>query len=685
MVSRPTSRINIKLKKDWEKEMADNTINGNVTGVGVVTGGEVNININESKHKTPPQLTSKLGKSTIIGRKKELQEIDQQLNSSNTLLLINGIGGVGKSNIASYYLHSQKENYDYYGFFEGLESFTTELKPRLNLQSEKPDELFLEALAKLGTLEGKKLLVLDDVKDIEENRDRIDGILALKGSGYKILFTSRSKIKDISKYTLPVLSIDDAIALFVEYYPTKDKKSVEQIVKYLDYHALFVELLAKTVQNEGYSLDEIIEKFRQGELSQIEFIDEEQGDESSFNQNLKELFEMQHQSLKEEYILLLKQLSTLPSIDLELSFLETILGKKRLKGRLTFLVNKGWLINGFGSSYKLHQIIKEYILSNYQPTFEEIEIVVDSFNAFIKNSVDAQVAVDNRENIVYFESLVALLDRLGIENEKVGDFFSYFGLIFKHLGLYKKVEPLYLKALKIREKVFGYEHPSTATSYSNLALLYKNIGKYQKIELLHMKALKIYEKVLGENHSSTATSYSNLALFYKSIREYQKAEPLYIKALKVYEKVLGEEHSSTATSYNNLAGLYKSINKYQKAKAFYLKASEIWEKVLGEEHPSTITSYNNLASLYESMEEYQKAEPLYLKTLEIWEKVLGEYHPNTATSYNNLGAFYYGQGEFEKAYEYTKRAVKVWSKVLPSNHPNLISAKEGLEIIEAKL
>jgi len=34
------------------------------------------INIQNSEHKTPTQLTVKLGKDTIIGRVKELQKID---------------------------------------------------------------------------------------------------------------------------------------------------------------------------------------------------------------------------------------------------------------------------------------------------------------------------------------------------------------------------------------------------------------------------------------------------------------------------------------------------------------------------------------------------------------------------------------------------------------------------------
>jgi len=227
------------------------------------------VSVHLPKHKTPSQLTSKLGKDTIVGRAKELQKIDTLLKKSNSLLLINGIGGIGKSTIASYYLHTQKENLDYYGFFEDLESFTSELREPLALKQEKENDAFMEALSKLRNLKGNKLLVFDDIKEIEKNQDKIEKILALKNSGYKILLTSRRKINEIEKYILPVLTPDDAKELFLKYYQTDDIDRVEKIVIYLDCHALFIELLSKTIHNEGYSLEEIIEKFKQGELSKI--------------------------------------------------------------------------------------------------------------------------------------------------------------------------------------------------------------------------------------------------------------------------------------------------------------------------------------------------------------------------------------------------------------------------------
>ena len=141
-------------------------IENDLIGVGhVENGGVVNQNVNISqKEKIPSQLSSKLGKSTIIGRKKELKEIDNLLKTNNSLLLINGIGGVGKSTIASYYLHSKKDEFDYYGFFEGLEGFVSELESTFKLKRALGRDSFLDILRELRGLEGKKLLVIDDVK-----------------------------------------------------------------------------------------------------------------------------------------------------------------------------------------------------------------------------------------------------------------------------------------------------------------------------------------------------------------------------------------------------------------------------------------------------------------------------------------------------------------------------------------
>jgi len=69
-----------------------------------------------------------------------------------------------------------------------------------------------------------------------------------------------------------------------------------------------------------------------------------------------------------------------------------------------------------------------------------------------------------------------------------------------------EAEPLYRKALDIRERVLGTDHPVTATSYNNLASNLDDQGQASEAEPLYRKALDIRERILGTDHPDTATS-----------------------------------------------------------------------------------------------------------------------------------------------------------------------------------
>jgi tetratricopeptide (TPR) repeat protein len=64
--------------------------------------------------------------------------------------------------------------------------------------------------------------------------------------------------------------------------------------------------------------------------------------------------------------------------------------------------------------------------------------------------------------------------------------------------------------------VLGPDHPEVATSLNNLAVLYKRQGKYEDAEPLYKRALRIREKALGPDHPDTATCRNNFRLFYEN-------------------------------------------------------------------------------------------------------------------------------------------------------------------------
>jgi len=234
-------------------------------------------------------------------------------------------------------------------------------------------------------------------------------------------------------------------------------------------------------------------------------------------------------------------------------------------------------------------------------------------------------------------------------------------------GKYAEATPLAERALAIREKVLGAEHPDVANSLNNLAFLYQNQGKYTQVEPLYLRALAINEKVLGVEHLVVAISLNNLAFVYDSQGKYAQAEPLYQRALAIQEKVLGAEHPAVAISLNNLAFLYDNQGKYAQAEPLYLRALAIQEKVLGAEHPAVAISLNNLAGLYKEQGKYAQAEPLYLRALAIQEKVLGTEHPAMATSLNNLAGLYQSQGDISRAIEFLTRGLNIQEQNLATN------------------
>jgi CHAT domain-containing protein len=81
---------------------------------------------------------------------------------------------------------------------------------------------------------------------------------------------------------------------------------------------------------------------------------------------------------------------------------------------------------------------------------------------------------------------------------------------------------------------------------NSLALLYRDMGEYAKAEPLYQRALKIREKALGPDHPDTATALNNLAYFYIGMGDPKEALRLAAQARRVQEKNLSEILSFTS-------------------------------------------------------------------------------------------------------------------------------------------
>ena len=91
--------------------------------------------------------------------------------------------------------------------------------------------------------------------------------------------------------------------------------------------------------------------------------------------------------------------------------------------------------------------------------------------------------------------------------------------------------------------------------------MYNDQGDYEKALEYNGKALAIKGRVLGSEHPDTAQTYNNLANVYAEQGDYEKALEYYQRALKVYLDTFGEEHPGTKKIRDNLTRLQEEMNQ----------------------------------------------------------------------------------------------------------------------------
>jgi tetratricopeptide (TPR) repeat protein len=276
---------------------------------------------------------------------------------------------------------------------------------------------------------------------------------------------------------------------------------------------------------------------------------------------------------------------------------------------------------------------------------------------------------------------VALLDAAPPETAEAAAEHLFIGLAAYRqyaLGAFAQARPFYERALALREKRLGPDHPDTAETLNNFALSLREEGNYEAARALLERALAINEKAFGPEHAATATSVNNLALLLRDQRDLAAARPLFERALASVEKSFGADHPATAASLGNLGLLLKDEGDLPAARALFERALAIDEKALGADHPDTANDLGNLALLLKQAGDLGGARMLYERVLTINEKAFGPAHPYTTASLANLASLLHEQGELAAAQSCYERALAINEKIFGPDDPTIAVSLNNL-------
>jgi tetratricopeptide (TPR) repeat protein len=652
----------------------------------------------------------------VIGRKNDLEKVEELLFKDNALVIVNGIGGIGKTVLSHYYWQERQYKYTHLLWLKGEGNLQDSLIYDYNLHAGlgivEEMKYHLEAIRQPNNVQAKEqafACVATALKNVTpKGLMLIDNATAENHwtikqwkttfSNFHILVTSRETFANVTTYKLGYLSELEAIELFYLYYDPEnnlphDDAIVTEIVQKAGYHTLTIELLAMTLRDsDELTLATLAEKLAEhivyiSDKKKV-LIDANYTQSRDYIDSIIEFAFDLSRLKKNEYALhLLTQISVLPSYNLRAEHLKQMLvsegeDENQYTKNMQVLWKAGWIERFYdenGWFYNCHAVVQEVVRGKIVERHHQLLI------ENIKNQMQKSYSINQISSQIWIRYVEKVLEYVSYKNIEQAKFYNNLAAIYKTNAEYLKAEKLYELVIDILSSIELKNLNPLAIAYNNLATIYKDLCNYSSSLLYYQKSLSIRHKMYGEKHLTTSTSYNNIGLVYKIIGDYDNSLNYYQKALKIQEEILEPENPNLVITYNNMAGFYDIKADYEKALFFAQKAISVREKLLPANHHLLANSYNNIAITYKNSGDIFRALHFAQKAQNIWEAALPNNHIWLGTIYNTISGIYFDLDDYPNSIHFANKSIEIKEKFLHPNNPSLGSSYNNVASIYYKL
>jgi serine/threonine-protein kinase len=270
---------------------------------------------------------------------------------------------------------------------------------------------------------------------------------------------------------------------------------------------------------------------------------------------------------------------------------------------------------------------------------------------------------------VRFERALALRQKLfGPEHPSSADSLFRLGMVSWWQGRNEDALDKTERALALMQKALGPEHPEVARVLNIVGAVLKELGRLEEALERFEHILALRQKLLGPENPPVASALYNLSLGLYDLGRYEESLEAAGRSRVMREKVLGAQHSEVGSPMASMALSLMELGRHEEARILATQALELRERTLGPEHAHVSNMLEVLGSALTRLKRYPEAQSRLERSLAIAEKALGKEHPDTAYSLLRLGELWLARGRPAQALPYLERGLL---RVPPSIRPNM--------------
>ena len=237
------------------------------------------------------------------------------------------------------------------------------------------------------------------------------------------------------------------------------------------------------------------------------------------------------------------------------------------------------------------------------------------------------------------------------------------GVNFTDLALSTLDENIFDRALAAIDERFATQPLVAARLLQTLADTLVELGRLDRAAVPQAKALEIRRRELGDQHPDTLTAIAGTGNLHYSQGRLDEAERFYRQALDGRRATLGALHPDTLMSINDFGELLFEQGHRAEAEPYFREALAGRRAVLGNAHLDTLTSINDLGASLTAQGKLAEAEPFYREALDTRRRTLGDAHAATQESLYNMGGLLRALSRFDDALSILLIALLLWASL----------------------